>query len=217
MPIVGVVADAKNRSVTEAPRPELYTPALGSYSNLALQSEFTLVVRSRANASSLLAPIRRIIRDLDPELPIYNVASVRDVVHASRSRMTTVTSLMTAYAIAALVLAVAGTYAVLSYLVSQRRREIAVRVALGATPTEVIALVARESGVMVGTGIVAGLVAAAGLGRLLAGLLYGVGTFEGGVVIAVVAAAGLAGVAAALVPARRAATVDPCVVLRGTG
>jgi hypothetical protein len=217
MPIVGVVADAKNRSVTEASRPELYTPALGSYSNLALASEFTLIVRSQGNAASLFRPIRRIIHELDPELPIYNVASMRDVVRASRARMTTVTNLMAAYAIVAFVLAIAGTYAVLSYLVAQRRREIAVRVALGATPAEVIGLVARESGLMVGAGIVVGLVTAAGLGRLLAGLLHGVGTFDGGVVMTVVAAAGVAGVAAAVIPARRAALVDPCAVLRGTG
>lgn len=217
MPIVGVVADAKNRGVTEASRPELYTPALGSYSNLALASEFTLIVRSQGNAATLFGPIRRIIHELDPELPIYNVASMRDVVRASRARMTTVTNLMVVYAIAALVLAVAGTYAVLSYLVAQRRREIAVRVALGATAAEVVALVARESGLMVGAGIVVGLIAAAGLGRLLVGLLYGVGTFDGGVVMTVVAATGIAGVAAAVIPARRAARVDPCAVLRGTG
>ncbi|HEX6053959.1 MAG TPA: ADOP family duplicated permease [Gemmatimonadaceae bacterium] len=217
MPIVGVVADAKNRSVTEGPRPELYTPALGSYSNLALASEFTLIARTEGSATSLVGPIRRIINELDPELPIYNVASVREVVRASRARMTTVTNVMVAYSVAALVLAVAGTYAVLSYLVAMRRREIAVRVALGATPAEVIGLVARESGLVVGSGAVVGLTSAAGLGRLLSGLLYGVGTFDAGVVMAVVAAAGLVGVASALIPAQRAARVDPCTVLRGTG
>lgn len=131
--------------------------------------------------------------------------------------MTTVTSLMAAYAVAALVLAVAGTYAVLSYLVAQRRREIAVRVALGATPGEVIALIARESGLMIGAGIIIGLIAAVGLAQLLTGLLYGVGTFDTGVVIGVVGIAALAGIAAASIPARRAALVDPCAVLRGTG
>lgn len=217
MPIVGVVADAKNRGVTEQARPEFYTPALGSYSSLALQSEFTLIVRSGGNATGLVAPLRQIVRDLDPELPIYNVASMREVVRTSRSRMTTVTSLMAAYAVAALVLAVAGTYAVLSYLVAQRRREIAVRVALGATPGEVIALIARESGLMIGAGIIIGLIAAVGLAQLLTGLLYGVGTFDTGVVIGVVGIAALAGIAAASIPARRAALVDPCAVLRGTG
>ena len=217
MPIVGVVADAKNRTVTEHSRPEFYTPALGSYSSLALQSEFTLIVRSRGNASGLVAPLRQIVRDLDPELPIYNVASMREVVQTSRSRMTTVTSLMAAYAVAALVLAVAGTYAVLSYLVTQRRREIAVRVALGATPREVIALVVRESGLMIGAGIVVGLIASVGLAQLLTGLLYGVGAFDIAVVVAVVGIAALAGIVAASIPARRAALVDPCAVLRGNG
>jgi predicted permease len=214
MPIIGVVADARNRSLTESPRPELYVPALGTYANLALRSEITVIVRAATNATSLVAPMRRAIASMDPELPTFEVASMRDVVHDSRARMTTTTRLMSAYAVAALLLAVAGTYAVLAYLVTQRGRELAVRMALGATPREIVALVARESAVLVGAGVAIGLVGATALARLLAGLLYGVGALDPGVVLAVVGVTALAGIGAALLPARRAALVDPCAALR---
>jgi predicted permease len=217
MPIVGVVADARNRSVTETPRPELYLPALGSYANLALASEITLIVRSTVAPASLVAPLRRAVANVDPEIPTYAVASMRDVVRDSRARVMTATRLMAAYALIALVLAVAGTYAVLSYLVTQRRRELAVRVALGASPRAIVLLVARESSAMIGVGVVVGLVGALAAARLLAGLLYGVRPLDPLVVLGVVAVAGVAGVVAAMIPARRAASVDPCGALKGDG
>ena len=217
MPIVGVVADAKNRSLTETPRPELYAPALGTYANLALASEITLIVRSASDAASMAAPLRRVVASVDPEVPTYEITSMRDVVRDSRIRVATATRLMSAYALAALLLAIAGTYAVLSYLVAQRRRELAVRMALGALPSEIVSLVAKESAGMIGVGVVAGLLGAMALARLLAGLIYGVGALDMGVVLGVVAIASVAGVAAAALPARRAALVDPCVVLRGDG
>ena len=217
MPIVGVVADAQNRSLTETPRPELYVPALGTYANLVLQSEITLIVRGATDPASLVAPMRRVVASVDPEVPTYEIASMRDVVRSSRARMLTATGLMSAYAAAALLLAIAGTYAVLSYLVAQRRRELAVRIALGASSGEIMSLVARESGVMIAAGVGVGLAGAMLLARLLTGLLYGVGALDAGVVLTVVVVAGIAGVVAALVPARRAALVDPCVALRGDG
>jgi predicted permease len=213
MPIVAVVADAKNRSLTEPARPELYAPALGTYANLALASEITLIVRSTTDPQSLIAPLRRVVSSIDPEVPTYAIASMRDVVRDSRVRMATATQLMTAYAVVALLLAIAGTYAVLSYLVTQRRREIAVRMALGASPREIVALIAGESSVMIGLGVIAGLLGALGLSRLLAGLLYGVGFLDLRVVLAVVGVAGVAGVGAAMIPARRAVRLDPSVAL----
>jgi predicted permease len=217
MPILGVVADAKNRSLTELPRPELYAPALGTWANLALASEITLVVRASTDPRSLIASMRGVVAGVDPEVPTYEIASLRDIVRDSRARMLTATHLMSAYALAALLLAVAGTYAVLSYLVTQRRRELAVRMALGASPREIVALVARESSVLIGVGIALGLLGAVGLARLLAGLLYGVGVLDTGVVLGVIGLAGAAGIGAAVLPAHQAATVDPCVALKGDG
>ena len=217
MPIVGVVADAKNRSLTEPSRPELYFPGLGTWANFAFRSEITLIVRTAAEPVSLIAPMRRVVAGIDPEVPTYEIASMRDVVRTSRAPIITATRLMSGYAVAALLLAVAGTYAVLSYLVTQRRRELAVRMALGASPREIVALVARESGLMIGAGVVIGLAGALAIARLLAGMLYGVGALDATVVLAVVGVASLAGVAAATLPARRAARVDPCASLRADG
>ena len=121
---------------------------------------------------------------------------------------------MAGYAAVALLLAIAGTYAVLSYLVNQRRRELALRMALGATPGDIMALVARQSALLIGLGILAGLAAAMASARLLSSLLFGVGAMNVVVALSVVLCAGGAGVLAALVPARRATRVDPSTALR---
>jgi ABC-type antimicrobial peptide transport system permease subunit len=213
MPIVGVVADARNRSLTEEPRPELYAPALGTFASLALRSEITLLARGR-DAATLVVPIRRIIAAAAPDVATYAVATLEGIVRDARARMTTATRLMAGYAAAALLLAVAGTYAVLSYLVNQRRRELALRMALGATPSAIMALVARESAMLIGIGILVGLAGAMVSARLLTGLLYGVGALDAAVALVVVALAGAAGILAALVPARRATRVDPSTALR---
>lgn len=214
MPIVGVVGDATNRSVTDPPRPEFYTPGLGTWSALAFRSELTIVARTQGDALALAAPIRRVVREAAPDIATYNLATIGDIVREARARMTTATQLMTGYAIAALLLAVAGTYALLAYLVNQRRHELAVRMAVGASQDDIVRLVARESAMLVGAGAVAGLVGAALSSRLLAGMLYGVGTLDLSVTLAVIATAGLAGVAAALIPARRASQVDPALALK---
>lgn len=213
MPIVGVVGNARNRSLTDPPRPELYAPGLGTWANLSFATEITLVARSRGDAMALAAPIRRIIADAAPDAATYNLASLGEIVREARSRMNTATTLMSGYAVAALLLAMAGTYAVLSYLVSQRRRELAVRMALGATPWSIVALVVRESARLLAFGIVAGLAGALALARLLAGLLYGVGALDGAVLLLVILSAVAAGTIAAIVPARRAARVDPATAL----
>jgi hypothetical protein len=217
MPIVGVVGDATNRSLTEPPRPEFYTPGLGTWSALAFRSELTVVARARGDAPQLATPMRRIVRDASPDIATYNLATLTDVVRDAQARMVAATRLMSGYAVAALLLAVAGTYALLAYLVGQRRHEIAVRLAVGASRDDVVRMVARESAVLVGTGAVAGIIGALFSSRILAGLLYGVGAFDPLALAVVTAAAISAGVAAAVVPARRAARVDPGLALRSGG
>jgi ABC-type antimicrobial peptide transport system permease subunit len=124
---------------------------------------------------------------------------------------------MSGYAVVALLLAVAGTYALLAYLVSQRHHEIAIRFALGATTGDVVRLIGQECLQLVGYGILLGLVGAAITSRLLAGLLYGVGALDPIVTGAVMVVAAIAGIAAAIVPARRATRVDPGLALRSGG
>jgi putative ABC transport system permease protein len=214
MPIVAVVGDAKNRTLTDEPRPELYTPGLGTWSNLAFQSEITIVARARDDALALADPIRRVISRTAPDVAIYNLFTMDEIVRDARSRMMVATRLMSGYALTALLLAVAGIYAMLSYLVTQRRPELAVRMALGASPRRIVSLVARESTLLVGGGALAGLLGAMASARLLRRLLYGVVALDPLVLCLVAIVAALTGVAAGLVPARRAAKTDPSASLR---
>jgi putative ABC transport system permease protein len=217
MPIIGVVGDAKNRSVTEPSRPEFYTPGLGSWSFLAFRTELTIVARTRGDAMGLATPIRRVVREAAPDISTYNLATLDDVISAARARMTTATQLMSGYAVLALLLAVAGTYALLAYLVSQRRHELAVRLALGASSRDLAQLVGGECARLVGYGILAGLAGAVISSRLLSGLLFGVGALDPLVTAGVLVVAAAAGVAASLIPARRATRVDPGLALRSGG
>jgi ABC-type antimicrobial peptide transport system permease subunit len=124
---------------------------------------------------------------------------------------------MTGYAAAAFILAIAGVYAVLTYLVSQRQHELAVRRALGATASDILRLVAHESVRVVGVGAIVGAFGAVLTARLLSGLLFGVGSFDPLVIAVVVLTAAVAATAAAIVPAFRAVRVDPVASLRGGG
>jgi len=184
---------------------------------MAFQSEITLVVRAGGDPAVLAAPLRRLITAVAPDVAVYNLAPMEQIVHEARSRMTTVTRLMTGYAVVALLLAVAGIHAVLSFLVSQRRHELAVRLALGASPAAVVSLVAREGLLVAGAGLGLGLAGALAGARLLAGLLFGVGTLDPRVAALVVASVGVAAVAAGYLPAVRAARVDPGRALRAGG
>lgn len=215
MPIVGVVRDAKNRGLTEPSRPELYSPALGSWSMLALRSGISVVVRARGNPTELAGSLRRIVERIAPDVAIDRIVPLGEVVRESGARMSATTKLISWYAGAALLIAIAGTYAVLSYLIAQRRGELAVRVALGAPSRSIVGLVARESASLVGAGALVGLVGAVASARLLRGLLYGVGTFDARVLGAVALVAAAAGVLAAVAPVRQALGADPCDALRG--
>jgi predicted permease len=217
MPIIGVVADAKNRSLTEPSRPEFYTPGLGTWSFLAFRTELTIVARTRGDAMALAAPIRRVVRDAAPDISTYNIATLDDVIRSARARVITATQLMTGYAALALLLAVAGTYALLAYLVSQRRHELAVRLALGASSRDLVQLVGGECARLVGWGTVAGLLGASLSSQLLSGILYGVGRLDPLVTASVLVVTAAAGVVASLVPARRATRVDPGLALRSGG
>jgi predicted permease len=217
MPIIGVVADAKNRSLTEPSRPEFYTPGLGTWSFLAFRTELTIVARTRGDAMALAAPIRRVVRDAAPDISTYNIATLDDVIRSARARVITATQLMTGYAALALLLAVAGTYALLAYLVSQRRHELAVRLALGASSRDLVQLVGGECARLVGWGTVAGLLGATLSSQLLSGILYGVGRLDPLVTASVLVVTAAAGVVASLVPARRATRVDPGLALRSGG
>jgi ABC-type antimicrobial peptide transport system permease subunit len=166
---------------------------------------------------ALATPMRRVVREAAADIATYNLATLDDVIRTARARMITATQLMTGYAVLALLLAVAGTYALLAYLVSQRRHELAVRLALGASAHDLVRLVGGECARLVGYGVLAGLAGAMISSRLLSGLLFGVGTLDPLVTAGVLVVAATAGIAASLVPARRAIRVDPGLALRPGG
>jgi predicted permease len=210
--VVGTVSDGRWVMLGEQPRPYFYVPLAQYY-----RSPVTLMVRSQGDPSSLAGPLTRILRDLDPDLPVFNVrtmdAHLRDSVFGLMPLRMGATMAAVQGAIG-LFLAVTGLYAIVSFAVARRTREIGVRMALGATGVDVVRLVVREGLRLTVVGVALGLVASAGVGVALSHLLYGVKATDIGVYAAVTAL--MLGVAAlaCYLPARRATRVDPILALR---
>jgi predicted permease len=215
MTVVGVVKNVRHNGVTAAVKEKFYVPA----AQFALSSGFparnmTLVVRASGDPLALVRPIRAEVRRLDANLPVANVRPMTAVVDTSLATPRLTGGLLSIFAGVALLLAAVGVSGVLAYLVSRRRREIGIRMALGASSADVVRLVLRRGLLTAGGGIAAGLAAAFFLTRLMEGLLYGVAprdpkTFAAATLILL----GIA-LAASAVPALRAARIDPLVALR---
>jgi len=207
--VVGVVGDVHAASLEIAPQPTVYVP----YRQDAFPF-MTFVVKSSGPAPAVANAIRAAVRSVDKEQPVGPVLSMDERLSESMVRRRYSVTLLSAFGITAVLLAAVGLYGVLAFIVSQRRREIGVRIALGATPRDVVADVLGEGLRLAAAGMAAGLVLAIVVTRLMAALLFGisptdVATFAG-------AAALLAAIAilASLVPALRASRVDPLVALR---
>jgi ABC-type antimicrobial peptide transport system permease subunit len=157
--------------------------------------------------------VRRVVADLDPGLALASVMTMPAMVSGSLATERFLTTLMSAFAMVAMTLAVIGLYGVVAYGVGLRRHEMGIRVALGARPQAIRRLVVGGSIALVGGGAVLGVIGALAATRLLSGLLYGVGTTDPATFIAVVVALLAAGYVAAAIPAWRAARVDPVEVL----
>jgi ABC-type antimicrobial peptide transport system permease subunit len=154
------------------------------------------------------------VRTFDPSLPIVGLETLEQVVSRASVPRRFAMLLLGSFAVIALVLAVGGVYAMVAYAVNQRTRELAVRVALGARPREVVRTVMVRGLGAVGVGLVAGLLLALGLGRLISALLYGVSPRDPVIYVAAPAVLGVVAVLSALIPALRASRVDPIVALR---
>jgi ABC-type antimicrobial peptide transport system permease subunit len=207
--IVGVVGNVRRRGLSDEVYPETYASFMQpTFSN------FSVVVRSTAAPSTVISAIRAQVREIDRDLPISDLRQLTEVVAASVSRPRFYTMVLGVFAAIALVLASVGIYGVISYAVSLRTRELGIRIALGATGSQVSRLVLQQGVTLALAGVVLGGVGAFWLTRLLAKLLFDVSpkdplTFFG--------VAGLLTAIAALacyVPARRAARVDPLLAMR---
>ena len=221
--VVGVVGDVPGASIADGPVRALYipvaaSPAVDSATAARLPyspSTQTVVVRTTLPAAAVLPAVRRVLRELDPKVPIARLRWLDDAVDGALARTRLTAWLLGTAAGTALLLALLGVYGVLSYAVSQREREFGLRIALGAQPSSVRALVLRDGARMALVGTVAGALLALALGRLLRGLLYLGSPHDPRTVAAVSLLLLAVALGAALLPARRAARVDPAAALRG--
>jgi predicted permease len=210
--IVGVVSDVRNRGPVAEPGPEMYW----SYrQNGSGSTNFPLMVRVAAgDPVAALPAVREALRNVDPTAAIGNVRTMEDVIARSLGRPRFYFSLLGTFAGVALVLSLAGLYGVLSYAVAQRTREIGIRTALGSSRSAIMRLVVREGMLLVTGGVVLGLVVGLAVTRLLAFMLYGVSPLDAGTWLLAALLMVVAALAAAVMPARRAARVDPLIAMR---
>jgi putative ABC transport system permease protein len=207
--VVGVVGDVHAASLEAPPQPTVYVP----YRQNAFPF-MTFVLRTPATAGALGPSVREAIWSVDPNQPVGAIRTMDEQLSNSLSRRRFSVTLLSAFGVIAVVLAAVGLYGVLAFIVAQRKREIGVRMALGASPRDVIADVLGQGLQLAAAGVAAGIALALAATRLISSLLYGtsttdVATFASVAALLVVVAAG-----ASIVPALRASRVDPLVALR---
>jgi putative ABC transport system permease protein len=174
---------------------------------------FAVVAKTRGDAAALFPALRAVVRELDPELPMFDVKTMQTALDESMASRRAIALWLTAFAVIALTLAIGGIYAVLSYVVGRRRHEIGIRMALGAERGEVLRLVVRQGMRLVAIGLALGIPAAYASSRALSSLLVGVSGGDPLTYVVVIVVLMLTGVAAAFIPARRAAGVEPKIAL----
>jgi predicted permease len=217
--IVGVADDVKQRSAGEASQPEMdmdlmqLTPKDGMYPILG-SFLMNVAVRTRMPAAESERTIRQAVHTLQPEIGIDDLEPMRQVVDDSMGNQTLAARLLGMFGLAALLIAVAGIYGLLSYSVSQRAREFGVRLALGAPQSNLHWIVLRHALVLLGIGIGAGIALAVAASSIMRAFIYGFHGYDVFTVFAVAAVLAVCGLAASYLPARRAAGVDPIVALR---
>jgi putative ABC transport system permease protein len=207
--IAGVVKDTRHTSLHSALRPQVYVHFRRDPSH-----QMAVVLRTAGDPAALAAAARAAVREIDPNQPVARVRPMTDVVASSVSDRRFSMLLVALFALVALALSVVGLYAVVSYSVTERIHEMGVRLALGAQPSNLLALVIGEGLRLVLAGILVGVAAALGMTRFLEALLFGVDARDPRTFVAVPLVLILAGMLGCIVPALRATRVDPVTALR---
>jgi putative ABC transport system permease protein len=207
--IVGIVGDVRHGGLQAEVRPELYVP----YRQLPL-SDMTIAAYSTLDADQVTALIEEELVAMDPELAPIEVVTIEELLAQSIAQPRFNMAMLVGLAICAALLAAVGIYGVVSYSVVQRTGEIGVRMALGASAGDAMALIVRQALWVVGLGVVLGVAGALGASRFIAGLLFGVAATDPATYLAVGAIVIVLGALAATIPARRATAVDPVIALR---
>ena len=205
--VVGVIGDVRNSSLEEAPAPQIY------HAN----SEFSggyIAVRSTLRPKVLATEIRLALHTIDPNLAAGDIQTMGELESEASARRRFQTSLLTVFAGVALFLALVGLYGLMAYSVSHRTREVGIRMALGAQRSDVLLLVLKKAALLLVLGLVSGLVASWFATRAIQAFLFGVGRHDPITILSVCALLAVSGLIAALIPARRAASIDPMQALR---
>ena len=208
--IVGVVADDRHVAVDTAPTPTFFL----SYRHMPDQREIAVIARATGDPASIVNVLRSAIHALDPEMPFYRVRTMQQIVETSVATPRSMAWSLSGFAVSGLLLAAIGVFGLASHGVSQRTREIGIRMAVGATALNVVRMILGEALVQVGAGILIGAVIALATTRLISGLLFGVTTASITPYIAVAALVAIVTIAACLAPVRRAVRIDPVTALR---
>ena len=205
--VVGVIGDVRHTSLEEPAEPQIYHPDMefeGGY----------IAVRSSLPAKPLAATIRTTLHSLDPNLAAGDIQTMGDLESEASAPRRFQTSLLTVFAAIALFLALVGLYGLMAYSVSRRTREVGIRMALGAQRTDVMLLVLKKAALLLALGLVSGLVASWFATRAIQAFLFGVGRHDPITILSVCALLAVSGLIAAIIPARRAASIDPMQALR---
>jgi predicted permease len=207
--IVGVVREVKYRGLPDNPTtdPDLYFPFIDR------TQQVSLVIRTASDPTGLIGSVRQVIREVDPTIPVFAVFTMAERIADQTAQSRFTTWVLGAFAAIALLLSTIGIYGVMSYLVAQRTREVGIRIALGATPRQIVQLIVGRGALLVSSGIIAGAAASIALQRVMSTLLFQVSIVDGAT-IAAIGILAATGVLACYVPALRAARVDPLVALR---
>jgi len=208
--IVGVVGDVKQNGLARETQPHTYEPFAQAPNQF-----MTLIVRTTSDPQALVSAIRSKVSEIDNELPVQSVRTLESMIANSLRQQRFITLVLSIFAGVALFLAAAGLYGVISYSVTQRTRELGIRVALGAQISSVMRLVLRQAMTFVLIGEAVGLAGAFALSRLLSGLVFGVTPTDRLTFATVTVLLTVVALMACYIPARRATKVDPLVAIRG--
>jgi putative ABC transport system permease protein len=207
--VVGVAEDIKNRGLGQEPQPQVYIP----FAQLPWNNMY-LLVRTAVPPQTLISAIRAQISGVDPDQPVTGILTAEDLMDSSRTQPRFIMMLLGLFSLTALALAMVGIYGVLAYSVAQRQHELGIRLALGAQSADILRLVVRQGLVLALSGAVIGVVAALLMTRVMASLLYRVGTHDVMTFLLAPLLFLAVAVVTSYVPARRATQIDPIEAMR---
>jgi putative ABC transport system permease protein len=207
--IVGVVADVRHDGLDSPPVPRVYGAMYQVPTN-----EIAVFLRGASDSAGLKQAVTRIVHAVDPELPVYGVRTMPEMMAASLARRRFSLSLMAIFGALALFLASIGIYGVMAYALSQRAQEFSIRMALGALPRDILLLSLRPGAILTLTGVALGLAASQGVTHLMSSLLFGVSPGDPITLIGVPVALASVALLACWIPARRAVRIPPVAALR---